>query len=101
MFLMESDNLKQLLDALIDFLENSEDVQKAQYLINELKKINKHIPTYSKLEELHKIAVDLDVQYDSFNDLLYYFDPLYAMIERVIHEEEVKKIRQENKEKKL
>lgn len=96
---MENDNLKQMLDALIDFLEKSEDVQKAQYLISELKKIDEHIPTYSKLEELRKIAVDLDVQYDSFNDLLYYFDPLYAMVERVIHEEEVKKIRKENMKK--
>ena len=37
-------------------------------------KLEKQIPTYSKLEELQKIVTDLEVKYDDFNDLSYYFN---------------------------
>ena len=56
-------------------------------LIQVLKKIENQIPTYNKLEELRKIVIDLEVKYDDFNDLSYYFNPLYVKIKNTIHEE--------------
>lgn len=99
---MKNENLKQVLDILIQVLEKNdfdEDKQKIQYLSNELEKIENQIPTYNKLEELQKIVTDLEVKYDVFNDLSYYFNPLYVKIKNTIHKEEVKKIREENKRK--
>ena len=52
-----------------------------------MKKIENQIPTYNKLEELRKIVIDLEVKYDDFNDLSYYFNPLYVKIKNTIHEE--------------
>ena len=51
------------------------------------------------MEELQKIIVDLEIKYDDFNDLVYYFDPLYVKIKKTIHEEKVKEKREENKRK--
>lgn len=79
-----------MLNVLIQVLKKNdfgEDKQKIQYLSNELKKIENQIPTYNKLEELRKIVIDLEVKYDDFNDLSYYFNPLYVKIKNTIHEE--------------
>ena len=99
---MKNENLKQVLDILLQVLEKNdfdEDKPKIQYLSNELEKIENQIPTYNKLEELQKIVTDLEVKYDDFNDLAYYFNPLYVKIKNTIHEEDVKKIREDNKSK--
>lgn len=64
-----------------------------------IKKIQKILPTIDKLNELQKIAIDLEVKFDVLNELSYYFDPLYATIENEIHKEYVKKIREENRRK--
>lgn len=79
-----------MLNVLIQVLKKNdfgEDKQKIQYLSNELKKIENQIPTYNKLEELRKIVIDLEVKYNDFNDLSYYFNPLYVKIKNTIHEE--------------
>lgn len=79
-----------MLNVLIQVLKKNdfgEDKQKIQYLSNELKKIENQIPTHNKLEELRKIVIDLEVKYDDFNDLSYYFNPLYVKIKNTIHEE--------------
>lgn len=99
---MENENLKQLLVILTRTLEKKdlgEDKSKIQYLSSELEKLEKQIPTYSKLEELQKIVTDLEVKYDDFNDLSYYFNPMYVKIKNNIHAEDVKKLREENKRK--
>ena len=51
------------------------------------------------MEELQKIVIDLEIKYDDFNDLVYYFDPLYVKIKKTIHEEKIKEIREDNKRK--
>lgn len=79
-----------MLNVLIQVLKKNdfgEDKQKIQYLSNELKKIENQIPTHNKLEELRKIVIDLEVKYDDFNDLSYYFNPLYVKNKNTIHEE--------------
>lgn len=99
---MDSENLKSLLTILTNTLEKNdfdEDKQKIQYFYSELKKIKKHLPTSEKLEELQKIEIDLETKYDAFNELSYYFNPVYVKIKNKIHDEDVKKIREENKRK--
>ena len=100
---MDFENLINLLKILTTALEKNnfeeDDKQKIQYLSIELGKIKNQIPSYSKLEELRKIVTDLEVKYDDFNDLSYYFNPLYVTIRHNIHAEEVKKLREENKRK--
>ena len=100
---MKSDSLKQILAFLTRILEKNdfnEDKQIIQYLFKELEKLEHKLQTDNKLEELKKIIVDLEIKYDDFNDLVYYFDPLYVKIKKNIHEEKIKEIREENKRKK-
>ena len=99
---MESECLKQILAFLTRILEKNdfnEDKQIIQYLFKELEKLEHQLPTDNKLEELQKIVIDLETKYDDFNDLVYYFDPLYVKIKKTIHEEKVKEIREEKKKK--
>ena len=99
---MKSESLKQILAFLTRILEKNdfnEDKQIIQYLFRELEKLEHQLPTDNKLEELQKIVIDLGIKYDDFNDLVYYFDPLYVKIKQTIHEEKVKEIREENKRK--
>ena len=99
---MKNENLERLLEALTQSLEKKEfggDKTRIQFLSDELGKIENQIPPFTKLEELNKIVNDLEVKYDDFNDLSYYFDPLYVEIKNNIHAEEVKKLREENKRK--
>lgn len=99
---MKSESLKQILAFLTRILEKNdfnEDKQIIQYLFKELEKLELQLPTDNKLEELQRIVIDLEIKYDDFNDLGYYFDPLYVKIKKTIHEEKVKEIREENKRK--
>ena len=92
---MKSESLKQILAFLTRILEKNdfnEDKQIIQYLFKELEKLEHQLPTDNKLEELQKIVIDLEIKYDDFNDLVYYFDPLYVKIKKTIHEEKVKEI---------
>lgn len=99
---MKNESLRQVLVFLTQILEKNdfgEDKQIIQYLFKELEKMEQQIPTDSKLEELQKIVIDLEIKYDDLNDLGYYFDPLYVKIKKTIHEEKVKETREENKRK--
>ena len=99
---MKSESLKQILAFLTRILEKNdfnEDKQIIQYLFKELEKLEHQLPTDNKLEELQRIVIDLEIKYDDFNDLGYYFDPLYVEIKNNIHADEVKKIREENRRK--
>ena len=100
---MNSKNLTDLLKILTVAIQENvfeEDKQKIQDFFSELKKIKKELPTIDKLEKLKKIEIDLEVKYDRFNELSYYFEPLYVEIKNEIHNENIKKIREENRRKK-
>ncbi len=100
---MELNILQDLLNYLKDILDKNEfddDMQKIKYIYNQLENIKKNLPTIEKLEELQKIGVDLEIKYDNFNDFSYYFNPVYALISKKIHDENIKKIREENRKKK-
>lgn len=96
---MKDENLNELLELLEKNI--NKDNQKVQYVYNELKKINNQIPTKDKLDELKKIIIDLEINYDELTDLLYYYDPLYVKIANILHEREVAKIREDNRRKKM
>ena len=100
----DKEKIKRMVSNITIFLEKnyiSEDKEKIKYLSEELKKIEKNIPSNNKMEELKKIEVDLEVRYDDFNELGNYFDPLYIFLKNKIHEEKVKKLRKENKRKRV
>lgn len=96
---MNLDNLLKLLTETLKESDFGEDTQKITFFYNELQKLKNELPTVEKLEELKNIEFDLEVKYDDFVDLSYYFDPLYVEIKHKIHREEIKKIREENKRK--
>lgn len=99
---MDFGNSNNLITILINALEKKnfkEDEEKIKYFCKELEKIKNNLPTLAKLDELQKIKVDLEIKYDDFNELSYYFDPLYVKIKNKIHDEKIKKIREENKRK--
>lgn len=99
---METENLKNLLTVLTDALEKNEfgeDRQKIQYFYKEVEKMKNNLPTNDKLEELQKIEIDLETKYEVFYELNNYFDILYIKIKNKIKENDVKKIREENRRK--
>lgn len=101
---MQDENLKSIISILTTAKKGDdfgEDNQKIQYFCEELKKINSHLPTKSKLEELQKIETDLEIRYEKFYELHNYFDPIYIELKKKIHNEEVKKIREENRRKRV
>ena len=52
-----------------------------------------------KLEKLQKIAVYLETKYEIFYEFNNYFDPFYVFIKNKIHNEYIKKIREDNRRK--
>lgn len=97
---MNLENIDNLLNLLIDALnvnDFGEDKEKIKYFYNELQKCKKELPTMEKLNQMQEIEIDLEVKYDSLNEMSYYFDPLCAEVERKIHKKEVEKIREENR----
>ena len=91
----------KILTRTLEKNDFNEDKQIIQYLFKELEKLEHQLPTDNKLEELQKIVIDLEIKYDDFNDLVYYFDPLYVKIKKTIHEEKIKEIREEKKEREM
>lgn len=98
---MEIEKILEILNKVLEKNISYEDKEKIVYLSAELKKMFRKLPSSIKLEELQKIVIDLEVKYDDLNDLSYYFDPLYAKIKNAIHAECVKKIREDNRRKKV
>ena len=99
---MESEDLKKLLTFLTNIYHNNDfgkDAPKIQYFYTELENITHRLPTSDKLDELQKIEIYLETTYDEFNELSYYFNPIYIKIKNRIHNEYVKKIREKNKKK--
>ena len=100
---MQDENLDSLLDVLANALDTNvfyEDIEKIQFLCHSLKKLYSECLSLSEVDDIKKDINYLEIKYDQFNELSYYFDPLYIKIKNMIHDENVKKIREENKRKK-
>lgn len=96
------ENIKSLLEILNGEKENiidEEDNKKIMYLCESLTKIEKEIPKLDELEKIEKFEKDLEIKYEQFYELGYYFDSIYINVKRAIHDNEVKKLREENRRK--
>ena len=99
---MEKENLKQLLNFIVKVLKENnfgEDEQKVHNLYTSLSTLQDKLPTIEEIDKLEKEINYLEINYDEFNELSYYSNPLFANIKKKIHDEEVKKIREENRRK--
>lgn len=99
---MEKESLKQLLNFIVNVLKENnfgEDEQRVQNLYTSLSTLQEKIPAIDEIDKLKKEINFLEINYDAFNELSYYSNPLFANIKKKIHDEEVKKIREENRRK--
>jgi hypothetical protein len=97
---MEED-LKCLLDILHKESKNDygEDNEKLKKLIGMLETLKTKLPTKEELDDIEKEVNYFDIKYEAFYDLGYYFGPIHAKIARDIHNEYVKKLREEMRKK--
>lgn len=72
---------------------------KYKYFNEEIAKLKDKIPSIEKLEELKNIEVELETKFEELYELGNYFDPIFIKIKKIIHEESVLKIREENRKK--
>jgi len=99
---MKEEILKKLLNLIENILKENdfgEDNKKIQNLYTSLSTLHEKLPTITELDKLEKEINFLEINYDAFNELSYYSNPLFISIKKKIHTEEVKKIREENRRK--
>lgn len=99
MFEKELNDLLLFLASALNESDFSDDNQKVQYFYEEIKKLENNFPTIEKINELQDIELDLEVKYESFYELDNYFNPVYSKVKNIIHNEEVNKLREENRRK--
>lgn len=101
-YFMEEQYLENILLILTEALKENnfgEDNKRIQNLCNLMKDLQNKITTNIEIDNLEKEINYLEIKYDIFNDLSYYFDPLCVRVKSKMHNDEVKKIREENKGK--
>lgn len=99
---MQDENLKSIISILTTAKEENdfgEDNNQIDDLCILLKQFEIKAPTIDELNKVEKVVLDLEIKYDIFNELFYYFSPLCVKIKKSIHNEEVRKIRAENRRK--
>lgn len=95
------------IEILQNFLKNNcnitymdiDEKNKYKYFNEEIVKPKDKIPSIEKLEELKSIEVELHTNFEELYELGNYFDPIFIKIKKIIHEESVLKIREENRKK--
>jgi hypothetical protein len=88
-----------MLQSELDKNKYGQDNKMIISLINSLKSIRQTLPSKDELEEIDKEITYLDQKYDAFNELSYYWTPICINIEHQIHDNEVKKLREEMRKK--
>lgn len=98
---MEEDikNLLKILNSEKENIIDEEDNKKIIYLCESLTKLEKELPKLEELEKIKNCEKDLEIKYEQFYELGYYFEPIYVSIKRVIHNNAVKILREENRRK--
>lgn len=100
MFEKDLNNLLLFLTTTLNEYDFAYDNQKVQYFYDEIKKLEKNLPTIEKINELQDIELDLEVKCEIFYELANYFNPIYTKIKNIIHKEKVNKLREDNRRKK-
>lgn len=93
------------IEILQNFLKNNfnianmniDEKNKFKYFNEEIAKLKDKISSIEKLEELKNIEVELGTKFEELYELGNYFDPIFIKIKKIIHEESVLKIREENR----
>ena len=94
--------MKNELENLLMFLQDNQNMNydannQLKYLSEEIVKFTNKLPTIEKLEELKKIEIELETKYENLYELGNYFDPVFIQIKQKIKEDNVTKIREENR----
>lgn len=87
------------LNSLIDNDINECDKDDVLLLINMIEKSKTCILSIEELEDMINVEQDLELKYDSLLDFNYYFDPFTVFVKNKIHENEVRKLRENNRRK--
>ena len=85
------------LNSLINNNINDCDKDDVLFLINMIEKskiCTLSIEELEELEDMKKMEQDLELKYDSLLDFNYYFDPFTVLVKKKIHENEVRKLRE-------
>lgn len=85
------------LNSLINNDINDCDKDDVLFLINMIEKSKTCILSIEELEDMKKMEQDLELKYDSLLDFNYYFDPFTVLVKKKIHENEVRKLRKNNR----
>ncbi len=96
--------MKNELENLLMFLQDNQNMNydannQLKYLSEEIVKFTNKLPTIEKLEELKKIEIELETKHENLYELGNYFDPVFIQIKQKIKEDNVTKIREENRTK--
>ena len=97
---MKYDYSEIMIDTLNSLINNNiNDCDKADvlFLINMIEKSKIFILSIEELEDMKKMEQDLELKYDSLLDFNYYFDPFTVLVKKKIHENEVRKLRENNR----
>ena len=93
----------EYLDRLIDKLNkdkdktNKDEQKQIEYVINKFKRIESI--TEGEINKIEKILFDLDMTYDFYIDLNYYYDPIIADCRKMLKEKMIKDLRKRNRRK--
>ncbi len=99
---MEKETCEILLNTMTKSLHNnvfSSDFDDISNICKILENIKNNKLVKKEIEELNEKIKYLQVKYDEFNELSYYFDSLYVKINKKLHNEEITKIRKENRKR--
>lgn len=85
------------LNSLINNDINDCDKDDVLFLINMIEKSKTCILSIEELEDMKKMEQNLELKYDLLLDFNYYFDPFTVLVKKKIHENEVRKLRENNR----
>ena len=94
---MEFDELNKTISYLEEFMKNYKHDSDIKIFYQKLFLLKKKLPTLKELEELEKEEINIEMKYDELCELNYYFDPSCIIIKKKIHDNHVKKLRDENR----
>ena len=91
--------LKIYLQNSIDIEDDINAKQEINSFLLEIKNFEKENILLVDIEELKKHEVDLEIKYDSLQELANYFDPVYLETKKLKKAYQVRMIRENNKKK--
>lgn len=97
---MEKENLKQIITILNNAIESNHfgnDISVINDLYNYFSNLQEENINIKELESVRQRIIELEVNYDEFTELSYYFESIYIYLKKLNHNIEVKKLREQNR----